>query len=240
MACGLAEDRARDVAEVLLEGDLLGHTTHGFALLPAYLKAIQERTMETLGEPTVVTDHVFFCDLGWTLFPGPWLVRQAIAVGPDTHRRASGRHDLHPPQSPHWLSAGLSPGGHRRGIGHSTLLFRPGVAHGHTTRRSRASFQPESDRCRHSDGRRSDPDRHQHVFDFQRFVQSARRGRRTAAGAVACGPRWADDRRPAYSWRPTRRSDSTAGRHGSRLQRVCAGPACRGAHERARRSWSRR
>ena len=33
-ASGLAEDRACDVAEVLLEGDLLGHTTHGFALLP--------------------------------------------------------------------------------------------------------------------------------------------------------------------------------------------------------------
>ena len=30
---GLAPDRARDVAEILLEGDLLGHTTHGFAPL---------------------------------------------------------------------------------------------------------------------------------------------------------------------------------------------------------------
>jgi LDH2 family malate/lactate/ureidoglycolate dehydrogenase len=32
-ASGLAPDRARDVAEILLEGDLLGHTTHGFAPL---------------------------------------------------------------------------------------------------------------------------------------------------------------------------------------------------------------
>ena len=49
VASGLAEDRARDVAEVLLEGDLLGHTTHGFALLPDYLKALKDDTMEKRG-----------------------------------------------------------------------------------------------------------------------------------------------------------------------------------------------
>src|ERR1700722_12703978 len=80
MASGLAEDRARDVAEVLLEGDLLGHTTHGFALLPAYLKGIQERTMETVGEPSVVADHG--SSLAWDgrYLPGPWLIRRSIAV----------------------------------------------------------------------------------------------------------------------------------------------------------------
>ena len=80
MACGLAEDRARDVAEVLLEGDLLGHTTHGFALLPAYLKAIQEKTMETAGEPSVIADHGSSLTWDGRYLPGPWLVRQAIAV----------------------------------------------------------------------------------------------------------------------------------------------------------------
>src|ERR1022692_116110 len=80
MACGLAEDRARDVAEVLLEGDLLGHTTHGFALLPAYLKAIQERTMETVGEPSVIADHGPAGTWDGGSLPGPWLVRRAIAV----------------------------------------------------------------------------------------------------------------------------------------------------------------
>jgi LDH2 family malate/lactate/ureidoglycolate dehydrogenase len=79
-ACGLAEDRARNVAEVLLEGDLLGHTTHGFALLPAYLKAIQERTMETVGEPSVVADHGSSLTWDGRYLPGPWLVRRAIAV----------------------------------------------------------------------------------------------------------------------------------------------------------------
>ena len=36
----LAEDRAETVAMLLVEGDLLGHTTHGLALLPGYLQQI--------------------------------------------------------------------------------------------------------------------------------------------------------------------------------------------------------
>ncbi|HRO61634.1 MAG TPA: Ldh family oxidoreductase, partial [Burkholderiaceae bacterium] len=36
-AAGLEADKARDVAEVLVEGDLLGHDTHGLGLLPGYL-----------------------------------------------------------------------------------------------------------------------------------------------------------------------------------------------------------
>jgi L-lactate dehydrogenase len=77
-AAGLPPDRARDVAEILLEGDLLGHTTHGFALLPAYLNSLRENAMERSGEPQVVSD----CDASLTwdgnYLPGPWLVRRAI------------------------------------------------------------------------------------------------------------------------------------------------------------------
>ena len=80
MASGLASDRARDVAEVLLEGDLLGHTTHGFALLPAYLKALQDDTMEKHGEPAVVADHGEALTWDGRYLPGPWLVRRAIRI----------------------------------------------------------------------------------------------------------------------------------------------------------------
>jgi L-lactate dehydrogenase len=77
---GLAEERARDVAEVLLEADLLGHTTHGFALLPAYLKALKDGTMEKAGEPKVVADHGSALTWDGRYLPGPWLVRRAIAA----------------------------------------------------------------------------------------------------------------------------------------------------------------
>jgi LDH2 family malate/lactate/ureidoglycolate dehydrogenase len=78
VASGLADERARDVAEVLLEGDLLGHTTHGFALLPAYLKALKEDMMEKRGEPAVVADHGAALTWDGRYLPGPWLVRRAI------------------------------------------------------------------------------------------------------------------------------------------------------------------
>ena len=42
---GMAVDIAAVVAEVLVEGDLLGHTTHGLALLPAYLEELEQGTM---------------------------------------------------------------------------------------------------------------------------------------------------------------------------------------------------
>lgn len=79
-ATGLAEDRARDVAEVLLEGDLLGHTTHGLALLPSYLKALADNSMEKQGEPQIISDHA--SSLAWNgrYLPGPWLIRRAIGI----------------------------------------------------------------------------------------------------------------------------------------------------------------
>ena len=79
-ASGLTEDRAFDVAEVLLEADLLGHTTHGFALLPAYLKALAENSMTKTGQPQVVADHGSTLTWDGGYLPGPWLVRQAIAA----------------------------------------------------------------------------------------------------------------------------------------------------------------
>ena len=42
---GLPPDKAQAVAEVLLEGDLLGHTTHGLALLAPYLAELEAAGM---------------------------------------------------------------------------------------------------------------------------------------------------------------------------------------------------
>src|SRR5476649_2956625 len=77
-AAGLSPDRARDVAEILLEGDLLGHTTHGFALMPAYLKSLQENAMGKHGEPQIVADSGSSLTWDGNYLPGPWLVRRAI------------------------------------------------------------------------------------------------------------------------------------------------------------------
>ena len=41
---GMEEAKADAVAEILVEGDLLGHTTHGLELLPLYLSKELKRS----------------------------------------------------------------------------------------------------------------------------------------------------------------------------------------------------
>ena len=48
---GLPEDRARDTAEILVESDLLGHTTHGLGMAPRYLANLDEGGMARGGDP---------------------------------------------------------------------------------------------------------------------------------------------------------------------------------------------
>ena len=76
---GLPEAMARDVAEVLLEGDLLGHDTHGLQLLGPYLAELERGDMSKDGEPVVLSEHT--CVTSWDggRLPGPWLVRRAMA-----------------------------------------------------------------------------------------------------------------------------------------------------------------
>src|SRR3954449_11200425 len=75
---GLDEDKSRAVAEVLVEGDLLGHTTHGLALLAPYLNDLEKGGMTRSGEPQTLADFPAAITWDGMLLPGPWLVRRAI------------------------------------------------------------------------------------------------------------------------------------------------------------------
>jgi len=77
-AAGLPPGVARDVAEVLVEGDLLGHDTHGLALLAPYLAEIEKGSMSKVGEPEVVSRRASVATWDGRHLAGPWLVRQAI------------------------------------------------------------------------------------------------------------------------------------------------------------------
>ncbi len=68
------------VAGILVEGDMLGHTTHGLALLPGYLGALADGSMRSEGEPEVVNDRGATVLLDGRRLPGPWLVHQAIGL----------------------------------------------------------------------------------------------------------------------------------------------------------------
>src|SRR6185436_17317456 len=82
-AAGLPADRARAVAEVLVEGDLLGHTTHGLDLLALYLRELEAGAMARAAEPETIADHGSALTWDGGYLPGPWLVRRAIAVARD-------------------------------------------------------------------------------------------------------------------------------------------------------------
>ncbi len=78
VAVGLSEDRAATVARVLVKGDLLGKSTHGIALLPAYVDQIIIGGMNTAGDPLVISDMGACTTWDGQRLPGPWLMTKAV------------------------------------------------------------------------------------------------------------------------------------------------------------------
>jgi len=87
VAEGLDPNHATVVAETLVEGDLLGHSTHGLALLPRYLEEIATGEMTRAGEPTVINDSGASVAWDGHYLPGPVLVRRALALCAERARR---------------------------------------------------------------------------------------------------------------------------------------------------------
>lgn len=77
-AAGMAPDKSRVIAEVLVEADLMGHDTHGLNLLAPYLADIRKGTLKTQGEPRVVADFPAAVTWDGDRLPGTWLVTRAI------------------------------------------------------------------------------------------------------------------------------------------------------------------
>ena len=77
-AAGASGDIARDTASVLLDGDLMGHTTHGLALLPGYLQALVDGSMRNDGAPAVIASSPAARTLDGRRLPGPWLTLRAL------------------------------------------------------------------------------------------------------------------------------------------------------------------
>lgn len=75
---GLGDEGAASVARVLVEADLLGHTTHGLALLVDYVEEITEGRMETSGGPTILNDTGVVAAWDARRLPGIWTTELAI------------------------------------------------------------------------------------------------------------------------------------------------------------------
>jgi L-lactate dehydrogenase len=79
-AAGLPPAPAAAVASTLVDGDLLGHDTHGLALLKPYVQEIEKGAMATTGEPTLISDRGASVLWDGGHLPGPWLVLQGIEM----------------------------------------------------------------------------------------------------------------------------------------------------------------
>ncbi|MBZ0303966.1 MAG: Ldh family oxidoreductase [Anaerolineae bacterium] len=75
---GLPLERAAVVGEMLVEADLMGHSTHGLQLLAPYLQQIEGGSMTRQGDPETVADHGAALTWDGRYLPGPWLVVQAM------------------------------------------------------------------------------------------------------------------------------------------------------------------
>ncbi len=80
LRAGLEADKAAAVAEILVEADLLGHTTHGLALLPGYLAEVEKGAMTKAGEPRVVADFPAAVTWDAQRLPGPWVIGRALEL----------------------------------------------------------------------------------------------------------------------------------------------------------------
>jgi LDH2 family malate/lactate/ureidoglycolate dehydrogenase len=81
-AAGMPPDKAAAVADILVDGDLMGHTTHGLQLLPSYLRELENKSMQVEGEPEVVAESPATLTWDGRRLPGPWLVLRAMKPPP--------------------------------------------------------------------------------------------------------------------------------------------------------------
>lgn len=78
VAASMPPDRAKDVAAVLVEADLMGHDTHGLDLLSTYVADIESGGMTVNGDSSVIADRGAVLAWDGKRLPGPWLVLRAM------------------------------------------------------------------------------------------------------------------------------------------------------------------
>ena len=81
VAAGLRVDLAADVTEVLIEADMMGHSTHGLALVPMYLDSLESGGMAKDGEIEVLADMGACATWTCNRLPGATVTKRAMSLG---------------------------------------------------------------------------------------------------------------------------------------------------------------
>ncbi len=77
-AAGMEADKAQATAEILVEGDMIGHDTHGLQLMHWYLESLADGSLNGKGSYQVVADKGASFVWDGQLLPGAWLLTQAL------------------------------------------------------------------------------------------------------------------------------------------------------------------
>ena len=77
-AAGMETDKAAITAEVLVEGDMIGHETHGLQLMHWYVEELASGNLNGTGSYDIVADKGAGFVWDGRLLPGAWLLSQAL------------------------------------------------------------------------------------------------------------------------------------------------------------------
>ena len=186
---GLRDDIARDVAAVLVDGDLLGHTTHGLALLAPYLAEIEKGTMAKDGRAHGRQRAARRGDVGRR--PPAGTVAHAARV-----RRRGGdgrdlrhRHRRDPARAPHRVPRRVPEADDGPAADGAAALLRSVRVQRRAVRRRVAGVHAQSDGGGHPDVGRPDPARHLGELHDQRPDGAPLQGRRASFRIRGCRTR---------------------------------------------------
>lgn len=84
---GMEADKAALVAPLMVEADLMGHTTHGLQLVGAYLAALADGSMTATGAPVVLSDRGPVVVWDGRRLSGVWLTASAVDLAVDRARQ---------------------------------------------------------------------------------------------------------------------------------------------------------
>lgn len=77
-AAGFDAEKAEVMGRLLVEADLLGHTTHGLQLLAPYIAEAEAGRMRVTGEPEIVAERAAALTWDGQRLPGVWLTDKAL------------------------------------------------------------------------------------------------------------------------------------------------------------------
>ena len=77
---GMDEEKAKDTSEILVEADMMGHSTHGVRLLPLYIKDIEAGNMKPSGNQITLNDTGSCITIDGDNLPGIWLTKQGLKL----------------------------------------------------------------------------------------------------------------------------------------------------------------